>query len=326
MRRRDVIGGLGSFAGIAWAASWPARAQARPARVALLTLEVGEEAASLLGPLRDLGYVPGQTLAFEHRSAGGDPARLATLAAELVQGRPDVLVAGRGTLAPMALRRATSTIPIVFAGVGDPVGAGLAESLAHPGGNATGLSSQSAELKSKQLQLLLTAVPGQRVVGVLLNPDTPFSALAWRQLTAAAEAQGVRLEALQVRSVADLTPARMDALVAAGAGSLFVVEDPLTAALRGAVLEQTTRVRLPVLAALIEYGPAGALLTYGADQKDFYRRTADYVAKILRGAKPSDLPVEQATQFHLTVNQRAARALGVVVPASLLVAADEVID
>src|SRR5262249_20760043 len=148
--------------------------------------------------LAEHGYIDGKNLAFVRRSADGDPARLAAIAEELVHDKPDVLVAGWGTLAPNALKAATSSIPIVFATVGDPIGAGLVQSLAHPGGNVTGLSGQSTEFKSKQLELLLTCVPNQQVVGVLLNPDTPYSALALKQLTAAAERRGVRLEILEM--------------------------------------------------------------------------------------------------------------------------------
>src|SRR4051812_3635820 len=190
MRRRDFISLLGGAVG-----AWPlmAGAQSRLYRVALLTLEAGEGSSQLIGALRELGYVEGRNLAFEHRSAEGDPGRLAMLSGELVQSKPDVLVAGWGTLAPKALKAATGSIPIVFSTVGDPIGAGLVQTLSRPGGNVTGLSGQSTELKGKQLQLMLTCIPGQRIVGVLLNPDTPYSALAMKELSKAADSHGVRL-------------------------------------------------------------------------------------------------------------------------------------
>ena len=323
MRRREFIGWLGGAA-----TAWPlmARAQAKTYRVALLTLEAGESAAQLIGPLRDLGYVEGKNLVFEHRSAEGDPGRLAALAEELVQSKPDVLVAGWGTLAPKALKAATANIPIVFSTVGDPIGAGLVQTLSRPGGNVTGLSGQSSELKGKQLQLLLNCVPGQHVVGVLFNPDTPYSALALKELRTAADREGVRLEPLEVRSPAAFTAAGMDALAAAGATSLFVIEDPLAASLRKNVVEQANRLRLPTMTGLVEYVRAGGLMTYGAVLKDSYRRVAGYVDKILRGTSPGDLPVEQPTQFRFIINLKTAKALGVAIPPSLLAVADEVIE
>jgi len=323
MRRRVFFGLSGGMA-----AAWPvvARAQSKVHRVSLLTLDAGEDSSPLVASLRDLGFVEGRNLHFEHRSAGGDPARLAALAQELVQPKPDVLVAGWGTLAPKALKAATTTIPIVFTTVGDPVGAGLVQSLSRPGGNATGLSGQSTELKGKQLQLLLACVPGQSVVGVLLNPDTPYAALALKELRAAADGQGIRLEILEVRSPTDFTAARMDALVASGATSLFIIEDPLAATLRATVVDQANRLRLPTVTGLVEYAYAGGLVTYGPGRRDSSRRAAEYVAKILKGASPSDLPVEQPTQFQLVINLKTARALGIAIPPSLLAVADEVIE
>ena len=310
------------------ASAWPlgAGAQSRTYRVGFLALEPGEDSSVLANPLRDLGYVQGKNLALQFRSAAGDPARLPALAEELVQTAPDVLVAGWGTLAPKALKAATTTLPIVFAVVGDPVGAGLVQSLARPGGNLTGQSGQSSEFKSKQLQLLLTCVPGQRVVGVFANPDTPYSALALKELRAGADQFGVRLEVMEVRRPVEFTSARMDALVAAGATSLFVVEDPLSNSLRSAIVEQATRLRLPIISGQVDFVRAGALMSYGIDDTDRYRRVAEYVDKIFKGAKPSDLPVEQPTRFILVINLRTAKTLGVTVPPSLLQMADDVIE
>jgi len=295
-------------------------------RVGFLTLEKGEKASERTEPLADLGYVQDKNMSFVHRSAEGDPGRLAKLAEELAQTKPDVLVAGWGTLAPKALKAVTTTIPIVFSTVGDPVGAGLVQTLARPGGNVTGLSGQAAEFKSKQLQLLLTCVPGQKVVGVLVNPDTPFSALAMKELRTAADQAGIRLELLEARRPADFTASRMDALVAAGATSLFVVEDPLTSNIRASVIDQANRLRLPIITAQSEYALAGALMAYGASQKERYRRAADYVDKILKGTSPGNLPVEQPTKFQLVINLKTANSLGLSVPPSVLAIADEVIE
>jgi putative tryptophan/tyrosine transport system substrate-binding protein len=322
MKRREFIALVGGAATLPLAA----RAQYRIHRVAFLTLEPDENAALIVGPLRELGYVEGTNLAVTHRSAQGDPGRLAALAEELVRGSPDVLVAGWGTLAPKALKAATATIPIVFATVGDPIASGLVQSLARPGGNLTGMSGLGVDIKSKQLQLLLTAVPGQRVVGVLLNPDTPFSAQALVELRSAANRNGIRLELLEVRKPDEFTTFRMDALVAAGATSLFIIDDPLLVAMRGPVVDQATRLRLPVISTFRDYALGGALMAYGVLPSERYRRTAWYVDKVLKGAKPADLPVEQPTKFQLVINLKTATTIGLTIPTSVLALADEVIE
>jgi putative tryptophan/tyrosine transport system substrate-binding protein len=322
MKRREFFTLVGGAATLPLAA----RAQSRIYRVAFLTLEPDENAALLIGPLRELGYVEGGNLAVTHRSAQGDPGRLAALAEELVRGSPDVLVAGWGTLAPGALKAATASIPIVFATVGDPIASGFVQSLARPGGNMTGQSGLGVDIKGKQLQLLLKSVPGQRVVGVLLNPDTPFSAQALAELRSAANHDGIRLELLEVRKPDEFTALRMDALVASGATSLFIVDDPLLITMRGAVMDQTTRLRLPSISSFRDYALAGALMAYGVPPNERYRRTAWYVDKVLKGAKPSDLPVEQPTKFQLVINLKTARTIGLTVPPSVLALADEVIE
>ncbi|WP_212444671.1 ABC transporter substrate-binding protein [Bradyrhizobium manausense] len=301
-------------------------AEARQYRIALLTLDSSERADLIKGPLRDLGYIEGKNLTFIHRSADGEPGRLATIAEELVRDGPDVLVAGWGTLAPKALKAATDRIPIVFATVGDPIGAGLVQSLARPGGNLTGMSGQSTEFKSKQLEFLLGCVPGQRIVGVLLNPDTPYSALSLKQLETAAEQRGVQLELLQVRRADQFTPDQMDRLVLRGATSLMIVEDPLAATLREAVVEQARRLRLPTMTGLADYARSGGLLAYGFSQTANYRRAAELIDKILKGARPADLPVEQPTRFELIVNLKTAKAFGIELPSLIMAAADEVLE
>jgi putative ABC transport system substrate-binding protein len=323
MKRRDFI----CIAAIATGA-WPSAiwAQSKTYRVGFLALEPGDEAGQLSGPLRELGYIEGTNLIFEHRSADGQPGKLAELAEELVRAKPDVLVAGWGTLAPKALKSATTTIPIVFTTVGDPVGVGLIQNLARPGGNITGMSGQSTEFKNKQLQLLLACVSDRRVVGVFLNPDTPYSALSLKELRVAAERDGIRLELLEVRSPTEFTAARMDALVASGASSLFIIEDPLASSLRTMIVDEANRRRLPTMTGLPEFSPVGALMTYGSVRKDRYRRAAEYVDKILRGAKPGDLPVEQPTKFQLVINLKTANLIGVAIPQSVLAIADEVIE
>ncbi|QPF93507.1 ABC transporter substrate-binding protein [Bradyrhizobium commune] len=301
-------------------------AEARLYRIALLTLYSSESADLVKGPLRDLGYIDGKNLSFIYRSADGDPGRLAAIAEDLVRDKPDVLVAGWGTLAPKALKAATDTIPIVFATVGDPIGAGLVQSLAHPGGNLTGLSGQSTEFKSKQLELLLGCIPGQRVIGVLLNPDTPYGALALAQLQTAAEQRGVRLELLEVRRPEQFTAERMDRLVLNGATSLMIVEDPLAAIIRDEVVAQALRLRLPTMSGFADYARSGGLMTYGFSQTANYRRAAELIDKILKGARPGDLPVEQPTRFELIVNLKTAKAFNLELPSLIMAAADEVIE
>jgi putative ABC transport system substrate-binding protein len=276
--------------------------------------------------LGSLGYYAGKNLILEYRSADGDPKRLSTLAEELVQTRPDVLVAGWGTLAPKALKAATAIIPIVFVAVGDPLGAGLVKALGRPEGNLTGFSAQSSELKGKQLQLLMACIPGQKTIGAVLNPDTPYSALALKELKTAADRYGIRLELLEIRQPADFTAAKMDALTASGATSLFVIEDPLTSSMRTTIMREANRLRLPTITALVEYAAAGALMTYGADIRHMYGRAAEYVDKILKGIDPAHLPVQQPTKLQLVINLKTAKALGIEVPSTLLATADELIE
>jgi putative ABC transport system substrate-binding protein len=302
------------------------RAQARTYRIGFLTLDGSESASVLAKPLEAMGYVVGRNLALDYRSAEGDPTRLPGLAADLVRTSPDVLVAGWGTLAPKALKAATSTVPIVFATAGDPLGAGLVQSLARPGGNVTGMSGQSSELKGKQLQLLLTVLPGQKVVGAVVNPETPYGLLALKETSAAAEKQGVRLEVMEARRPAEFTAARMDSMVAAGATSLMIIEDPMISSIRVAIIAEAVRLKLPTITSLEEFVAAGILMRYGASQAERYRQAASYVDRILKGARPADLPIQQPTKFDLTISKKAAQAIGLALPPSLLAQADEVIE
>jgi putative tryptophan/tyrosine transport system substrate-binding protein len=324
MKRREFLALIGSAAVNCLAPS--ARAQSDTRRLALLTLDPDEDLSAVSSRLEALGFVEGKNLSVSRRSAEGDPKRLLPLAQELVREKPDVMLAGWGTLAPQALKAATSSIPIVFSSVGDPVGAGLVENLARPGANLTGFSGQATEFKGKQLQLLKEAVPGQSVVGVLCNPDTPYTPLALKELRAAAVAEGTRLELLEIRTPEELSLASMETLIAAGATSLFVLDDPLIGNIRNRVVELATRLSLPIMAGQRQYAPAGALLTYGTDRDARYRRAAEYIDKILRGTHPGDLPVEQPTKFSLVVNLKAARLLAIPIPHTLLARADEVIE
>ncbi|MFO1082468.1 MAG: ABC transporter substrate-binding protein [Reyranellaceae bacterium] len=297
-------------------------------RVAWLALLPGEDRAWMKAfreRLAELGYREGENLILDYRSAEGRPERLPDLAAELVQGRPDVLVAGLGTLAAKAAAAATKDIPVVFNGVGDPVGAGLVASLAQPGGNVTGNSAQATDFTAKQVQLIEEVVPAGRPLGVLLNPDTPNSALSLRHIRSAAAQSGRALVVLEART-RDEVAAALERGVEEGAGGLVVVDDPLTVSLRPLILERVAAARLPAIYGIRDAVDAGGLMAYGIDSRQLYRRTADYVDRLLKGARPADLPVEQPTRFFLVVNRRAARSIGLTLPASLLDAADETID
>ena len=295
--------------------------------IGFLALTPGEDTTSmkaLVERLHELSYSEGRNVTFEYRSAEGRPERLPQLAMELVRARPDVLIAGFGTLTAQAAKAATTTIPIVFTTVGDPVGAGVVASLARPGGNATGLSGLT-EIGGKRLELLQELIPGKKVVAVLMNPDTPFTRLALKEITTAAEAERIRLEILEART-SDQVSGRFETAIKAGAGGLLVLEDPLMYDLRRQISDLAAKFRLPAVYTYRDYAQAGGLMSYGTDRRQMYRRAAEYVDKILKGAKPADLPVEQPTKFELVINLKTAKALGLTIPPSLLARADQVIE
>jgi putative tryptophan/tyrosine transport system substrate-binding protein len=255
--------------------------------------------------LRELGYTEGKNMTFEYQSAEGHSERLPELAMELVRGRPDVLIAGFGTLTAQAAKAATMTIPIVFTTVGDPVGAGLVASLGRPGGNVTGLSGLT-EVGGKHLQLLQELSPGKEVIAVLMNPETPFTRLALKEIKTAAEANRIRLVILEART-AEQVPRGFQAAVTAASGGLLVLGDQLTYSLRREIVDLSAKFRLPAVYPSREWVEAGGLVSYGADRGQVYRRAAEYVDKILKGAKPSELVVQQPTNFDLVINLRTAR-------------------
>jgi putative ABC transport system substrate-binding protein len=326
MDRRTFIGTL---AGGLLAA--PLAAEAKRAgkfyRIGFLALTPEENTTSmkaLLERLHELRYSEGKNMTFEYRSAEGHPERLPQLAMELVRARPDVLIAGFGTLTAQAAKAATTTIPVVFTTVGDPVGTGLVASLGRPGGNVTGLSGLT-EIGGKRLQLLQELTAGKQVIAVLMNPDTPFTRLALKEVKTAAEAEHTRLEILEART-ADQVWGRFEAASRAGAGGLLVLEDPLMYSLRRDISDLAVKFRLPAVYTYRDYAEAGGLMSYGGDRRQVYRRAAEYVDKILKGAKPGDLPVEQPTKFELVINLKTAKALGLTILPSLLQRADQVIE
>ena len=275
--------------------------------------------------LRELGYIDQQNILLEYRWAHAQYEHMADLVAELLSLQVDVLVID-STRAGLAAKRATSTLPIVLAVVADPVGTGLVESLARPGGNITGMTLMSPELSAKRLELLKDMVPTAARVAVLWNPDTPASQLQWRELEVAAPRLDVQLQAVEVRRATDFE--RAFATVAGWpADALFVIDDPtLLPAHQKEIVDFATRHRLPTMTGLRSLVDAGGLMSYGASFPALFRRAATFVVKILGGAKPSDLPVEQPTKFDLVINLKTAKALGITIPPHLLALADEVIQ
>jgi len=276
-----------------------------------------------LDAMRGLGYVEGRNLIVERRYADNHLERLPALAAELASLKVDVILA-TGTVAPLAARKSTTTIPIVIWSTGDPVGSGIASSLARPGGNATGLTIDSPELASKRLQLLKEMVPGLARVAVIWNAANPYAAVVLKETQQAARLLGIAVESIEVRSPLDFDGA-FGALVKARPNGLVVVEDPLTFSERGRIVNFAATNRLPAMYGMKEFVSAGGLIAYGPDYPDLLRRAAAFVDKILKGAKPGDLPIEQPTKFGLVINLNTATALNLTVPQSLLLRTDEVI-
>jgi len=279
---------------------------------------------AFLEQLRELGYVEGVNLVIESRYAEARAERLPDLAAELIRLKVDVIVAG-GTPAPLAAKHATSRIPIVMSSAGDPVRTGLVVSLARPGGNITGLSTFTPELAAKRVQLLKEVMPGVSRVAILWNAANPFTVANMRETEAAARTLGVHAQSLEVRGPADFDDA-LPAAISGQAGALIVVDDPLTCSQQKRIADFTARNRLPAIYGFKECAGAGGLMSFGASLADLYRRAAIYVDKILKGAKPGDLPVEQPTTFELVINLKTAKALGLTIPPSLLLRADQVIE
>jgi ABC-type uncharacterized transport system substrate-binding protein len=327
MRRREFITCIGGAA-MAWPMAGYAQQPRRSYRIAYLALLPGEDttlAKPFLKRLQELGYEEGKNITLAYRSADGRAERLPQLAAELVQARPDVLVTGFGTLAAKAAMAATNTIPIVFTMVGDPLGAGLVVSLSRPGANVTGFSDLASDFATKRLQLLQNLIPSQKLIAVLGNPDTPFTALALKQLKTAAAATHQPLAFFEVRTI-DEVPVSIEAVIKSGAAGLMTLDDPLLLSAKQQIIQLVADARLPAVYGLKDYVEANGLMSYSMDRPQMSRRAAEYVDKILKGAAPADLPVEQPIKFELIINLKAAKALGIDIPSSLLAVADEVIE
>jgi len=324
MRRREFITLLGGAA-----AAWPLAARAQQPRLPTIGyLGVGTPSshsqwlAAFSQRLRELGWIEGRTVALETRWAEGHSARFAEIIAEFVQMKVDVIVAPGATL--LAAKQAASTIPIVFPVAADPVGSGLVASLAQPGGNVTGLSLQQADAAGKRLEILRELLPDFRRLAVMANAGSSGAAIDAAEAEAAARRLRLETVALDIRRAEDIAPAFET--LKGRADALYVVGDPLTVTNRMRINILALAARLPIASVSREFVEAGSLMSYGPSLPDLFRRAADYVDKILRGAKPSNLPVEQPTKFDLVINMITANALGLDVPPTLLARADEVIE
>ncbi|HXZ44513.1 MAG TPA: ABC transporter substrate-binding protein [archaeon] len=274
--------------------------------------------------LRDLGWVEGQNIAIEVRSAEGKYDRLPELAAELVRLKVDVIFAST-TPAALAAKHATTTIPIVIGFVADPIGSGLVASLAHPGGNITGWTHLGRELRGKYLELLKEAVPGATRIGVLWNPTNPIHGPSMKNVEAAAQVLKVQLHPVGVQDPKEIESA-FATLARERVEALTVLPDGMFLAQGDRIISLAARSRLPAMYGITELAKAGGLMGYGVDFPDMYRRGASFVDRILKGAKPADLPVEEPTRFYLIINLKTAKALGLTIPQSILLRADELIQ
>jgi putative ABC transport system substrate-binding protein len=286
-------------------------------------LNSGRYDAFLQG-MRDLGYVEGRNLAMDARFAEGQAESLSRLAMDLVQSKVDVIVTA-GSYAARAAKQATTSIPVVMGAASDPVSSGLVASLARPGGNVTGLSLNSVDVSSKHIELAKSVMPKIAHVAVLTNPGIPAHLAIVKNLQAAARQLGIRILAVDART-ADEIERGFSTIKSAGAEAVIVVIDAFFDSQRQQIVELAARNRLPSVFALRPAVEAGGLLSYGQNLEDSYRRAATYVDKILKGARPSDLPVEQPTKFELVINLKTAKALGLTIPQSLLFRADHVIE
>jgi putative ABC transport system substrate-binding protein len=274
--------------------------------------------------LRELGYVEGRDFVIEYRSAEGRPERFPGLATELVRSKVDLIVT-RGTPAVLAAEKATGAIPIVMASSADPTGFGIVTSLARPGRNVTGLSTIATELAGKRLELLKEAIPRIARIALLANFSSPASASQWRQLEGAARSLGLKPQLLDVRAPEDFARA-FEIAIKQRADAVQVANDTLTQTNFKRIVDLSVKHRLPSIFASREFVDAGGLMAYGPNFTDQYRRAATYVDKILKGAKASDLPIEQPTKFELVINLKTAKALGLTIPQTLLLRADQVIE
>jgi putative ABC transport system substrate-binding protein len=326
MRRRDFIKGIAGSA-----AAWPFMARAEQARklptigflVSGTPSSHGQWVGAFVQRLQELGWIEGRTVAILYRWAEGRSERYNEIAAEFVRLKVDV-IATSGTAAIAAAKRATSTIPIVFAVAGDPVGTGLVASLAQPGGNVTGLSFMQTDLSAKRLELLREVIPGLRRLAILANVGSAGAVLDMREVEVTARSLGLDPVTLEIRQAGDI--AAPLASPKDDTQALYVVIDPLVTAEKGRINSLALAARMATMHGSRELAEAGGLMSYGPVIPEMFRHAADYVDKILRGAKPGEIPVEQPTKFDLVINLKTAKALGLTVPPTLIARADFVIE
>ena len=327
MKRREFITLLGGAA-----VAWPVAARAQQAgKLPTIGYSGGgtpltesQRVAAFVQRLRELGWTEGRTVAIEYRWAEGRNERAAEIAAEFVRLKVDVIVT-YATPPTLAAKQATSAIPIVFAVAGDPVGTGLVANLARPGGNVTGLSVLATDLAGKRIELLREVIPGLRRLAILGNVGNPQVVLEIGEVRVAARTLGLEVAVFEIRRTEDIAPA-FEALIKDRSEALYVVGDPLLTTNRIRLNTLALGARLPTSYSSREFVEVGGLMSYGPNLPDLFRRAAEYADKILRGAKPADLPVEQPSKFDLVINLVAAKALGLTVPPTLLARADEVIE
>lgn len=325
--RRAFVVALGGAA-----AAWPLAARAQQAAkvplIGLLSAFSRSDTAlwnkAFLQGLRDLGWVDGKNIRIEYRYAEGRDDRLAGLVAGLVAANVNIIVTSV-TPDTLAAKNGTKQIPIVMVAVGDPVAVGIVQSLARPGGNVTGLSQMTPDVVGKRLELLREIAPGASSVFVFFNSDDPNSVLGRNEIQRSAQRLGVEPHALDVRNAVDLEKALQEA-AAAQAGAIAMMPNPVFVTNLKRIADFAFQNKIPSMFHLREFADLGGLLSYGVDRADLYRRAAGYVDKILKGASPADLPIEQPTKFELAINLKTAKALGLTVPAGLLAIADEVIE
>jgi putative tryptophan/tyrosine transport system substrate-binding protein len=304
-------------------AQQPASARHIGVLLVMYSQESKEAQAFRLG-IREAGYSEGRDVIVEWRVANGDYRRVPELTADLVRQKVDVIVVD-STVGGLAAKRATSTIPIVLATIADPVGSGLVRSIARPEGNITGLSMMTTDLSAKRLQLMKEVIPGLKHVAVLANPDTPYHSRAVGEIKAVAPSLSLKLSYFSARTPEEIEAA-LSAVRRVRAQALYVIVDPFFFNHRTALLALAARARVPVLYGERNFAEAGALMSYGPNFGDLFRRAAGYVDKIMKGAHPSDLPIGQPTQFELVVNLQTAKALNFKIPESILLRADEVLQ
>ena len=326
MRRRDFIKGVAGSA-----TAWPLAARAQQSGKLPTIGFLGASSrsaidrflAALVLRLHELGWIDGRSVVIEYRWAAGRNERMAEIATEFVRMKVDIIVT-HGTAAVIAAKQATSIIPIVFAVAADPVGTGLVASLARPGGNVTGLSIQQTDTAAKRLELLRQVIPNLQRLAIIANPGSPGSVSEMLEVQTAAKTLGLETSAIGIRRAEDIAPAFETAK--GGADAVFIVIDPLLTAHRVGISILAVGARLPTISGQREFVDAGTLISYGPNFPDLFRRAGDFVNKILRGAKPADLPIEQPTKFDLVVNLTTAKALGLTIPQNVLAVANEAIE